>query len=194
MSTETALGPKSRLERGGGRRRVGQVLLLLLLLLLPLVLPRYLQSLAITALVYAIFAMSLDLLLGYTGLSSLGHAAYLGLGAYAVGVLTTRYGAGFWTVLLAGVLLALAVAALFGLVALRATGVYFLMITLALGMTVWGAHGIFAENRRGRIRPGFDADLCVVDKDPLTTPVSELRATRNLMTILAGEIVYRDGF
>jgi branched-chain amino acid transport system substrate-binding protein len=82
--------------------------------------------------------MSLDLLLGYTGLSSLGHAAYLGLGAYAVGVLTTRYGAGFWTVFAAGILLAVAVAALFGLVALRATGVYFLMITLALGMVIWG--------------------------------------------------------
>ncbi len=90
------------------------------------------------ALILAILAMSLDVILGYLGLASLGHAAYLGLGAYAVGILTTRYGAGFWTVLGAGVLLAAAAAALFGLVALRAVGVYFLMITLALGMVVWG--------------------------------------------------------
>ena len=82
--------------------------------------------------------MSLDLILGYTGLSSLGHAAYLGLGAYSVGILATRYGAGFWMTLVVGILLAAAVAAIFGLVALRATGVYFLMITLALGMVVWG--------------------------------------------------------
>jgi branched-chain amino acid transport system permease protein len=83
-------------------------------------------------------AMSLDIILGYTGLASLGHAAYFGLGAYSVGILATRYGAGFWATLPAGVLLAVAVAAIFGLVALRSTGVYFLMITLALGMVVWG--------------------------------------------------------
>jgi branched-chain amino acid transport system permease protein len=90
------------------------------------------------ALIYAILAMSLDVILGYLGLASLGHAAYLGLGAYSVGILTTRHGANFWTALVVGVALAAAVAALFGLVALRATGVYFLMITLALGMVVWG--------------------------------------------------------
>ena len=90
------------------------------------------------ALIYAILAMSLDILLGYTGLASLGHAAYFGIGAYSVGILATRYGAGFWVTLPAGVLLAVAVAAIFGLVALRSTGVYFLMITLALGMVVWG--------------------------------------------------------
>jgi branched-chain amino acid transport system permease protein len=82
--------------------------------------------------------MSLDLILGYMGLASLGHAAYLGLGAYSVGVLTTRHGASFWVTLAVGLLLAAVVAAVFGLVALRATGVYFLMITLALGMVVWG--------------------------------------------------------
>src|SRR5262245_64585678 len=82
--------------------------------------------------------MSLDIILGYTGLASLGHAAYFGLGAYSVGILSTRYGAGFWVTLPTGVLLAVAVAAIFGLVALRSTGVYFLMITLALGMVVWG--------------------------------------------------------
>jgi branched-chain amino acid transport system permease protein len=90
------------------------------------------------ALIYAILAMSLDIILGYTGLASLGHAAYFGLGAYGVGILATRYGTGFWVTLPAGILLAVAVAAIFGLVALRSTGVYFLMITLALGMVVWG--------------------------------------------------------
>jgi branched-chain amino acid transport system substrate-binding protein len=104
----------------------------------PPFLSAYLLTLVTQALIYAILAMSLDLLLGYTGLSSLGHAAYLGLGAYSVGVLTTRYGAGFALTLVVGVGLALLVAGVFGLVALRATGVYFLMITLALGMVVWG--------------------------------------------------------
>jgi branched-chain amino acid transport system permease protein len=123
------------------RARVALAAGLVVLVALVVVAP-YLSGFVLTlltqALIYGILAMSLDLLLGYTGLSSLGHAAYLGLGAYAVGVLTTRYGSGFWTVFAVGILLAVAVAAVFGLVALRATGVYFLMITLALGMTVWG--------------------------------------------------------
>ena len=104
----------------------------------PPFLSSFLLTLLTQALIYAILAMSLDLVLGYTGLSSLGHAAYLGLGAYSVGILATKYGAGFGTTVTVGVLLAAAVACVFGLVALRATGVYFLMITLALGMTVWG--------------------------------------------------------
>src|SRR5207244_3689784 len=96
------------------------------------------QALLTQAVIYAILAMSLDVVLRYIGLASLGHAAYLGLGAYSVGILATRHGASFWVTLIVGVLLATAVASIFGLVALRATGVYFIMITLALGMVVWG--------------------------------------------------------
>jgi branched-chain amino acid transport system permease protein len=119
------------------RRQLGLGIILLLLVISPLFLSAYPLTLLTQALIYAILAMSLDLLLGYTGLASLGHAAYLGVGAYSVGVLTTHYGANFWVTLAVGVLLAMVVAAVFGLVALRATGVYFLMITLALGMVVW---------------------------------------------------------
>lgn len=88
--------------------------------------------------IYAIFAMSLDLLLGFTGLASLGQAAYFALAAYVVGIGTTMYGWPFWVCLPGGILLAAAVAAVFGLIAIRAVGTYFLMITLALGMVVWG--------------------------------------------------------
>ncbi|HXG15258.1 MAG TPA: branched-chain amino acid ABC transporter permease [Calidithermus sp.] len=101
-------------------------------------LPSYPLTLLTQALIVAILAMSLDVLLGYTGLPSLGHAAYFGVAAYAVGILATEYQAGFWTCLLAGVLLAALTAAVFGLLAIRAAGTYFLMITLALGMVVWG--------------------------------------------------------
>jgi branched-chain amino acid transport system permease protein len=113
-------------------------IIFLLLLISPPFLSSFLLTLLTQALIYAILAMSLDIILGYTGLASLGHAAYFGLGAYSVGILATRHGAGFWMTLPVGVLLAVTVAAIFGLVALRATGVYFLMITLALGMVVWG--------------------------------------------------------
>jgi branched-chain amino acid transport system permease protein len=123
-------------------RFYGQPLMVIIGFLLLIAPPPFISSFLLTlltqALIYGILAMSLDIILGYTGLASLGHAAYFGLGAYSVGILTTRYGAGFGVALPTGVLVAVLVAAIFGLVALRATGVYFLMITLALGMVVWG--------------------------------------------------------
>lgn len=102
----------------------------------------YVLVLLTQALVLGIIAMSVDLLLGYTGLPSLGQAAYLGMGAYLTAILATKYGfglgGGFWIVVLLGILAGTAAAAVFGLFAVRASGVYFLMITLALGMCVWG--------------------------------------------------------
>src|ERR1044071_3524661 len=98
--------------------------------------------LATRALAFAILVMSVDILLGYTGLASLGQAAYLGVGAYATAILATKYHIGlgwdFWLVMLIGSLIGAALAAIFGLLAIRASGVYFLMITLALGQCVWG--------------------------------------------------------
>ena len=94
------------------------------------------------ALAFAILAMSVDLLLGYTGMSSMGQAAYFGVGAYLTAVLATKFHFGmgwdFWLVVVMGILIGAALAAVFGLFAIRAGGVYFLMITLALGQCVWG--------------------------------------------------------
>ena len=98
--------------------------------------------LATRALAFSILVMSLDILLGYTGLASLGQAAYLGIGAYTTAILATRYqfglGYDFWLVIVLGMLGGALLAVLFGMLAIRATGVYFLMITLALGQCVWG--------------------------------------------------------
>ena len=98
--------------------------------------------LATRAMAFAILAMSLDILLGFTGLASLGQAAYFGVGAYLTAVLATKFHFGlgwdFWLVVVLGILIGAALAALFGLFAIRAGGVYFLMITLALGQCVWG--------------------------------------------------------
>src|SRR6266851_2016023 len=94
------------------------------------------------ALILAILAMSLDILLGFAGLPSLGQAAYLGVGAYLTAILATKYNFGlgwsFWLVIVLGILIGAVTAAFFGLFAIRASGVYFLMITLALGQCVWG--------------------------------------------------------
>jgi branched-chain amino acid transport system permease protein len=120
------------------RRVLGAAVVLAGLGVIAPLLPPYPLTLLIQALISAIFAMSLDLLLGYTGLPSLGHAAYFGVAAYAVAILAVDAGAGFLTCLLAALAAAGVTAALFGVLAIRATGTYFLMITLALGMVVWG--------------------------------------------------------
>ena len=121
------------------------------------------------ALAFAILVMSLDILLGFTGLASLGQAAYLGVGAYLTAILATKYqfglGYDFWLVILFGILCGAALAAVFGLLAIRATGVYFLMITLALGQCVWGLAYRWNSLTGGdnginlRVRPKFGLDL-----------------------------------
>jgi len=109
----------------------------------------YPLTLLTQAAIVAILAMSLDVLLGYTGLPSLGHAAYFGVAAYTVGIMSTDYQRGFASCLVGGVLLATLTAAVFGLLAIRATGTYFLMITLALGMVVWGLAFRWVSMTRG---------------------------------------------
>src|SRR6478609_5941521 len=112
------------------------VSLLVLLIIVPYC-NSFVVLLATRALVFAILAMSLDILLGFTGLASLGQAAYFGVGAYLTAILAAKFHIGlgwdFWLVVLLGMLIGAALAAFFGLFAIRATGTYFLMITLALG-------------------------------------------------------------
>jgi branched-chain amino acid transport system permease protein len=118
---------------------VAMLVVAVALAVLPFALTTYYLGLATKILIFAIFAMSLDLLVGQTGLVSLGHAAYFGLSAYVVGILTTRFGPSAWIVLPASVGIAGIAAALFGALALRARGSYFLMITLAIAQLIWGA-------------------------------------------------------
>jgi branched-chain amino acid transport system permease protein len=127
------------------RDRVKILIVIVALAAVALIVPHttsFIILLATRALAFSILVMSLDLLLGFTGLASLGQAAYLGIGAYLTAILATRYQVGlgydFSLVIVFGMLGAAALAALFGLLATRATGVYFLMITLALGQCVWG--------------------------------------------------------
>ena len=105
---------------------------------LPYVLSSYDLGLVVEVLVFALFAMSLDLLIGYTGMASLGHAAYFGVAAYATGLLSVKLGWSVWAVLPVSLAAAALTALLFGLLALRTRGSYFLMITLALSQVVWG--------------------------------------------------------
>jgi branched-chain amino acid transport system permease protein len=107
------------------------------LLLVPLFGPPYLVSVLSEIFVYAIFAMSLDLLIGYTGLISLGHAAFFGMGAYAAGVAAGAVDPSLPVTLLAALLAAGLLALALGALAIRASGSYFLMLTLAFSQVVF---------------------------------------------------------
>jgi branched-chain amino acid transport system permease protein len=89
-------------------------------------------------LIAAVLAWSLNLLVGYAGLTSLGHAAWLGLAAYFSAWFSLRLGMGPLSSALGALAATTLAAALFGLVALRASGLGFLMITLAIGQVLWG--------------------------------------------------------
>ncbi len=102
------------------------------------ILPTYYTGLLTEALILGIFAMSLNLLLGHTGLPSLGHSAYFGAGAYTMALLSLRVVKSCWVSASAGVFASVIIAAVFGLLALRTSGVYFMMITLALAQVLWG--------------------------------------------------------
>jgi len=114
---------------------VGIAILLAILSALPIFLPSYYTGLFILMLIFAIFAMSLDILQGYTGLPSLGHAAFFGTSAYAVAILNVKLyqECNFGVELIVGVLSAAIVASLLGLVVLRSKGIYLLMILISNG-------------------------------------------------------------
>src|SRR6478672_8655900 len=109
------------------RTRIAGLAALLVLLALPFAVSDYSRALIAEIFIFAIFAMSLDLLLGFTGLMSLGHAAFFGLGAYAVAVLGTQFGIDAWIGVAAGIALAAAAAGLIGWFCVRTGGVTFLM-------------------------------------------------------------------
>ena len=110
----------------------------LLAIAFPLFLPPYGVILLTQGFIYAIVAMSLDILIGYTGLGSLGHAAFFAVGAYTAAILVTKYQFPFIATIAYSILISAGLSALLGGLALRAAGIYFLMITLAIAMCVWG--------------------------------------------------------
>ncbi len=95
----------------------------------------YLHILA-GAYITAIAVYGLNVILGWTGLLNLGHAAFFGVGAYGVALLETRLGWPFWPALLAGCLAAMALGLLVGLIGLRTRGNYFAIFTAAIGVMI----------------------------------------------------------
>jgi branched-chain amino acid transport system permease protein len=119
-------------------RRIPWVLIVFLALVwIPWLGSRYYTFLATDIVILALFATSLNLLLGSTGLVSFGHAAYFAVGAYACAILTKTHGYPFLVGLAAAPLCAAAFAAFFGFFCVRLTRIYFAMLTLAFAQIVW---------------------------------------------------------
>jgi branched-chain amino acid transport system permease protein len=105
---------------------------------LPLFASSYQTSVANEILIFALLAMSIDVLAGFAGRTSLGHGAIFGASTYVVMYWTSVAGGSPWVALALGIAAATLIAAIFALLAVRVSGVYFLLLTLALGMIVWG--------------------------------------------------------
>ncbi len=120
--------------RGRLTQHGAYILIAIIILILPLFGLADINNMVTKFLIFGLFALSLNLLFGYTGLLSLGHAAYFGVAAYATAILTHNLGIdSFWLLLGAGLLTATICAAFFGFIALRVSGVYFLLVTMAIG-------------------------------------------------------------
>ena len=107
----------------------------LLLMVLPFIMPY--EALAINILIFGLFAMGFNLLFGYMGLLSFGHAAFLGIGSYLTGIGIVHYGMSWGTAILVGVIGAAIGGLIMGFLAIRTRGIYFSMVTLALGQIVF---------------------------------------------------------
>ena len=115
------------------------VMIIGLFVVWPLFAPLYIVSLLTKVLIFGLLVMSLDLLVGFSGLWSFCQAALFGVAAYTTGLLITRYGVtSFWLSAPAGLLMAMFAAAAIGVISLRVSAVYFLLITFALGQLIYG--------------------------------------------------------
>ena len=126
---------------------------LLLLAAFPLADATFYTELVTKVMILAIFALSLDLLVGYTGLVSFGHAAYYGIGAYALGLLTPKYeAASLWLTLPVAIVASGFAAFVVGALVVRVKGIYFIMVTLAFAQMFYF---VFHDTKFGRGSDGI---------------------------------------
>ena len=177
------------------RRLAVPLVAFVVLLALPAVLTPYTQDLVVRIAIYAIFALSLELLVGMTGLVSLGHAAFLGIGAYATVLVSGDAGASLIKVLAIAIPAAAAYALFVGALSLRTRGVYFIMVTLAFAQMAYfvahdtklggGSDGIFMY-----VKPVLElggATLINLDdrRHLYFTVMAALAATYGLLALIA---------
>lgn len=105
------------------------------LVILPWVAPY--EALAVNILIFGLYAVGFNLIFGYTGMLSFGHAAFLGVGAYGCGIAISVFGVNWLLAIAIGVVMGGAVAMVVGALAIRSRGIYFAMVTLALAQCVY---------------------------------------------------------
>jgi branched-chain amino acid transport system permease protein len=138
-------------------KRIAVGAFLAFLALFPFAGATFYTELVTKVMVLAIFALSLDLLVGYTGLVSFGHAAFFGVGAYTLGLLAPRYeAASLWLTLPAALVAAGIAALVVGLFVVRVKGVYFIMVTLAFAQMFYF---LFHDTRLGRGSDGISLNF-----------------------------------
>jgi len=113
------------------------LVLLVLAVMFPFFGEKYYVDLVTKIMILSVFALSLELLVGQTGLVSFGHAAYFGIGAYTCAILMKTHGVPFPLAFLTAGAAAAAFALLFGFFCVRSTKIYFAMLTLAFAQIVW---------------------------------------------------------
>ena len=139
------------------RRQIALGIAVALLALFPLAGTTFYTELVTKVMILAIFALSLDLLVGYTGLVSFGHAAYYGVGAYVLGLMAPKYeAASLWVTLPAAVALAGVAALAVGAFVVRVKGIYFIMVTLAFAQMFYF---VFHDTKLGRGSDGISMNF-----------------------------------
>lgn len=108
---------------------------LLFLLVFPFLMPY--EALSVNILIFGLYAVGFNLLFGYTGMLSFGHAAFLGVGSYLAGIAVVNGGWPWWAAILLGVFSAALVGVVMGYMAIRTRGIYFSMVTLALAQIIY---------------------------------------------------------
>ena len=153
-------------------KHIWHIALIFLVALLPLIIRgsySYLVSLMVNAGIYVILVLGLNLLMGYAGQISLGHAAFYGIGAYSSAIMTMRYGLSPWLAFLAAMAVTCTFALFIGIPTLRLHGPYLAMATLGIGiiftkvLIAWdtftgGPDGIYGI-------PGFSLGFTAIDTD-----------------------------
>jgi branched-chain amino acid transport system permease protein len=156
-----AVPQPTRIAGMTGRSAIAVLAVLAVAAALPLALSNYQVGLATEMLIFGVLAMSIDILAGFAGRTSLGHGAIFGVSGYVVVYASAQAGLSPVVAFVLGVMAATLVAVIFGTIAVRTSGVYFLLLTLALGMIVWGiclrwTQVTGGENGlRGDVRPAF---------------------------------------
>lgn len=117
---------------------VALALLLVVLVAFPFMVSTFGVNIATQALIFGLFALSINMLAGFGGMVTLGHAGLLGVAGYGVAILSTKSGWSLGTSIAGGLAVCVVASAFFGVLVARVRGTYFVMVTLAVGMVIWG--------------------------------------------------------